>query len=661
MPGEIIVSTKTQNREFVNLVKDIPEDKQKEIGIMVPTNTQIDLDGRTEWADKRDRWYKLYSLFRKTKTNPWPKCSNICIPMMATAINQFHGRAYQSIFAAPDILQALPVARNDIRRAKNVEEYMNWQIGYEMEEYEGVMDKLLLNLPINGLAFKKLMYSGPLKRSESDYISALDLILPYKTKSLETARRITHRLRLHYDELLIRNAQGLYENFNQLNEEAGIEDTQEELTETAKTVSGATPPSQNEEPHTIFESHLMHDLGDGRKPYIFTVDKDTNTLLRAVSRDFKVGATTKTLDYFIDYHFIPNSEGFYSFGFGHFLEVLNEMANSAFNLIFDAGRLTNQPVGFFGRRAGFNKKKIKLHPGAMIEVDDASQVSFPTMPRLDAVLFNVLGLINEYAQNFTSVTENVLGSEPRGVERPTARGTRLRIEQGLTTFSVIVKRTYRSMRKEFKLLKLQNEIFLPDSKEYRISGNSRKIAFSDIKREDFGGVNDINPIADPSFASKQGRREEAIQLHEITMQNPLVIGTPSAGPDQPPAIKPNLRAIAASTKNLYAAFDEPNTRELIDAIESTIPPVPLDPHEENGMFMQGDGPAPQQADNHGAHVQIHLAFSRTPEYEKLPQEYKELFAVHMQMTKIFIQAQAAQSSAQPTQTPQNVTGGPPNA
>lgn len=649
MPGEITVSTKTSNREFVNLVSNIPEDKQKEIVGDIIGDYQIDLDSRTDWAEKRDCWYKMWALWRKEKTDPWPGCSNICIPLLATAVNQFHGRSYQSIFAAPGLVKALPIAKNDIRRAKNVEAYMNWQLLYDMEEYEEVFDHTLLNLPINGIAFKKFVYSTPLSRPTADYIGAIDLILPFRTKSLETARRLTHRLYLHWDELLDRDEQGLYENFDQLSETPSFGNKREDLKETAERIAGETPPRQTEEPRVILESHRKWNLGDGRKPYIFTVDEASSTLLRVVSRDFKVGATTQTLNYFIDYHFIPNPEGFYSLGFGHFLEVLNEMANSTLNLIYDAGRLTNQPFGFYGRRAGFKKKKIKLQPGEMIEVEDATQINFPRMQPLDSVLFNVLGLINEYTSNFTSVTENVLGKEPQGVERPTARGTLARIEQGLTTFSVIVKRVYRSMRKEFKLVKLQNEIFLPDTKEFRVLGSTGKIAFSDIKREDFGGVKDIVPIADPSFASKQLRRQEALQLHEITMKNPMVIGTPPPKEGGEPMIKPNLRAMAESTKNLYAAFEEPRTEELITAIEDTIPPVSISPDEENAMFLQGDMAVPLPNENHAEHFQVHVAFVRTDAYKKMPEVYKELFLDHLTITQQMA-ISSAEAAAKETST-----------
>jgi hypothetical protein len=659
MAGEISVSTDTKNRNFANLVSNIPKEKQDEIVAQIISDYQTDLDSREDWEDKRDRWYKLWTLYvgqnRKNKetgkNTPWPNASNVCVPILATAVNQFHGRSYQSIFSAPGLVKALPVSKNDIRRSKSVEDYMNWQLLHEMEEYEEVFDDLLLNLPINGTAFKKFNYSKSLERPTSTYIGATDLILPYRTTKKQFRSgltRVTHRLYLNWDEILDRKESGIYENVDNVPEVAPDKDEDEDLKETADEVVGQDNTNSVNEPHLILECHKNYDLEDetGRQPYIFTVHEPSKTLLRVSSRKVKVGSKERVLKFFVDYHFIPNTEGFYSFGFGHFLEVLNEMANTAFNQIFDAGRLTNQPFGFYGRRAGFKKRRITLEPGSMTEVEDASQILFPQMQRLDNVLFQVLGLINTYAANFTSVTENILGREQQGVERPTARGTLALIEQGLMTFSVIVKRVYRSMKHELRLIKELNEIFLPDTKEFRISGSLDKIAFSDVKREDFGGVQDIIPVADPSFASKQVRRQEAFQLHEITMSNPLVIGTPPPKEGGEPAIKPNLQAMFQSTRNLYAAFDEPHTRELIEAIESVIPPRPLNPEEENSMFMQGDIPIPTEQDNHIVHLQSHLSFTTTDSYEKMPDLYKDNMQDHMELTNQLLQLQRVQQQPQ---------------
>jgi len=517
------------------------------------------------------------------------------------------------------MVKAIPVAENDYKRAQNVEKYLNWQTMYEMEEYEDVFDRLLQLLPINGTHFKKLRFDSILDRPTTDHVGALDLVLPYRTKTLETARRIVHRLWLHYDELQRNNEKGLYANFNKVKEEAEATDDSPTKQTSDEAQGEEKPIDSKDAPHLVLERHSDYDLGDKVKPYIFTVDRDSDTLLRATSRVFK----GKTLNLFIDYHFIPNPDGFYSFGFGHFLEVLIEMANTAFNQIFDSGRLTNQPFGFYGRRAGIKERTIKLKPGIMKEVEDAKQIFFPNMQRVDQVLFQILGIIQQHVEQFTSTSDYLSGRESRGTKTPTAHGTLAIIEQGLVTFAVMTKRIFRSLRKELRLLMNLNHLYLPDSKEYRVMGAEDKIAFSDIKAEDFDGVYDVIPIGDPSYASKGTRRQEATELYQILMGNPLIIGNPETGEGM------NRRAIYEITSDLIDAYDKKNKSKILPE----LPEDPVTPEMENAMFMQGDYKSPVSGENHQQHMPIHMNFIPTEYFKGMPEPYKLLLVRHIKETE----------------------------
>src|SRR3990167_2247934 len=218
-------------------------------------------------------------------------------------------------------------------------------------------------------------------------------------------------------------SKGYYVDFNKVSEGASSNEEQTDMEDTKDQVETEAPDSM-ERPKLILESHCWYQRVSDKmfEPYIFTVDYESGVLLRATKRKMKVGEKEYVANHFVDYHFIPNPEGYYSFGFGHFLEQLNEMGNTAFNQIFDAGRLSNQPFGFYGRRLGMRKKELKLWPGRMEEVEDASQIYFPNMQRVDQVLFQVLGLVQNYAEQFTSTSDYLLGRESKGTKTPTATG-----------------------------------------------------------------------------------------------------------------------------------------------------------------------------------------------------------------------------------------------
>ena len=633
---------------LTNLVTSLTGEQRKKIALDCIDQYEWDVQSLTGWEEKRNNWYKLWACHRDEKNDPWEGASNVCIPMLATAANQFSGRSYQTVFAAPGIVKAMPVGALDRKRARNVEQFMNFQTMHEMEEYEEVFDKVLLNLPINGTAFKKAYWDVENVRPRTEYISATDLILPYKTKSMETARRITHKVYLHYEEILDRKEDGKYEFVDLVAKTVGEEQDKPAIKDTVDDIQGTEKIKSEDEPHLILEVHKTIDIGKGRKPYIFTVDHDSATLLRVSSRTFR----GKTLNYFTDYHFLPNTEGFYSFGFGHFLEPLNEMANTAFNQIFDAGKISNLPFGFYSRKAGIKKGKIKLAPGGMYEVNDPKQVYFPSMRGVDQVLFQVLGLIQQYMEQFTSTSDYLSGRESKGTKTPTAHGTLAIIEQGLVTFAVMTKRIHRSLRKELRLLFSLNSIHLPDSKEYRIMESEQDIAFSDIKKADFDGKFDIMPIGDPSFASKTIRKQEALEKYQLLLANPLIIGNPELG------MPPNKRAIWEVTSDYLEALEAKNKNKLLPP----IPEEPISPEEENAMFAQGDKVEPKQGEDHNNHLTVHLNFADGELFNTMPEKFQDLLEEHVIATQNIARSDQAlqeQLGGIPGQAPQASGGEPP--
>ncbi len=626
----------------MNLVSQIPAEKQELIAQEVISDADKDDKDRAGWKTNRDKWYKLWANDRDKKS--WPNGSprsNVNIPILAIACSQYSGRTFSSIFGAPDMVKAVPVGPEDERSAGHIAKFLNWQLQHDMEEYEEVFDKVLQLLPINGIAFKKVYWDTENDRPKTENVGPLDLILPYGTKSIETALRITHVLRLYYPELQDRNDAGLYENFDKVSEKPG-EKQETEMQATADKLSGITP-SEGSAPHIIYECHKKYDLGDGkRQPLIFTVDKDSETLLRCVSRE--IGG--KTIHNFIDYHFIPNPGGYYSFGFGQMLEQLNEMANTAFNQIFDSGKLANMPPTVYSKKAGIAKRKIQVSPGASLEAKDVKQLVTLPIRGVDQTLFQVLGYINEYVQTFTSVTDLITGKESKGVKTPTKGGTEAIIDQGLVSFGVMSKRVFRSHKKELRLIMGLNRAFMTEKKQYRVMGDNDKIAFPEIKRKQFDQVFDVVPTADPVYASRQVKRQEAAEIYTMGMQNPLIVGNPEL------QIKPNMQSMWVLTNNLLNTYQVQNK----SAILPEMPDLPIPAPQENAMFMQGDYVEPKNGENHEEHLALHNDWMQTEFFRAAPKDYQELLVNHvnktMEVAKIDMQMQQMQQQQMAQQAQQ---------
>jgi hypothetical protein len=634
MPDEPVAEQQIDPKDArnPNLAAKWGAEDRKKIARAVCQWYQDDKLGRKDWENKRDRWYKLWLMHREPKSEPWPGCSNVCLPLLAIACNQMHSRSYQAMFNPPQVVKTMPVGENDVTRSKNVEGFMNWQVMYDMPDFEEEHDKLLLNIPISGTNFTKSCYDAENERPSVEYVSGVNVILPYRTRNLESARRICHELWLHHDELAMRNAtkKGYYVDFDKVPETPSSEQTRADIENTKDEIEGEAYPT-TEKPRLLLECHTWWKSNgkDLPEPYVFLVDFESETLLRATSREVKTSRHKRVLQYFTDYHFIPNPEGFYSFGFGHFLETLNEMGNTAFNQIFDAGRVSNQPFGFYGRRSGLRTKEIKLYPGKMIEVEDASQVFFPSMQRVDSVLFQVLGLIQRYTESFTSTSDYMMGREASGVKTPTAAGTQAIIEQGLIVFGVMIKRIFRSLKKELKLLYEINGLFLPEEKQYRVMEAENKIAFPKIKRADFEGTMDVIPLADPTYASRLTRRQEAQEIYGMILQNPLL------GVANPQLVVKNPKAILAATREVVETYDRKNLLSVIPE----LPPEPMSPIAENALFMQGDSHDPMPGEDHMGHFEIHMGFTRTPFFASMPPEFKKLLMDHIDKTKSLLYAE----------------------
>ncbi len=619
-------------------------EERKKIAQAVCEWYRTDKDGRKDWEDRRNEWYKLWLMHREPKNEPWPGCSNVCLPLIPIACNQFHARSYQAMTSAPGVVKCLPVQDNDVARAKKCADFMDWQVMNDIPDWEDDHDKLLLNIPINGTAFKKASYNKKKETPVFEYVSAMNVILPYRTSKLENARRIIHELWKHYDEMEMGAFDGLYVDFDKVQKMPG-ETPQQELDRTVDKVETEADMSA-ERPKLFLECHgWWKKTGEDRPhPYIMTVDYDSQTLLRMTSRMVQ---KSEVLNFWTDYHFLPNPEGFYSFGFGHFLRTLNEMANTAFNQVFDAGRISNQPFGFYGRRSGLKRKEIKLWPGMMQEVEDATQVFFPSMQRVDQTLFQVLGLIQMYSEQFTSTSDYLLGREAKGTKTPTATGTTAIIEQGLILYSVMIKRLFRSMKKELKLLFTMDSLYLPESKQYRVQGFGGEAAFPTIKRADFDGRMDVIPVADPSYASKLSRRQEAMEIYQMTLSNPLVIGQPNMQVLNP-------EAVLAASREVLETYNRPNLTGMFP----DLPPKPMDPIAENALFMQGDTHDPSPGEDHAGHFKVHYQFGQTPAFAAMPAAYKAIWAEHMNKTQALMYAEAANAAMLGATKPSGMPTGP---
>lgn len=517
-----------------NVAANLDEDTLTKIGNDVVEGYNDDKQSRSEWEKKAKEYFELALQVAKEKSFPWPKASNVKFPLVSIAAMQFGARAYPTLVPSTGKIVQMRVLGKDpdgekFKRAQRVSTHMNYQLTVQMEDWEEDYDKLLIMLPIIGVAFKKTYYDSSLRRNKSCLVLPQNLVVNYWTKSLEESFRITEVLYLTRNQVKERQLQDIYLADVDLGDPVLEVDTDNEKRDLKPVkVDQSTP-------YKILEQHTYLDLDDDGyfEPYIVTVDYHTAKVLRIVPR-FKQENIDTNVDgdvvsikpdhYYTKFPFFPNPDGsFYDLGFGHLLGPINEAVNTLINQLVDSGTIRNLQAGFVGKGIQIRKGEQRFQPGEWKQVnaigDDLRKQIVPLPSNEPSkVLFELLGLLIQSGKELASIAEIFVGKMP-GQNTP-AYTTKETVEQGMKLFTAIYKRVYRAQTKELKKLYELNRYYL-DPQEYV------SVLDEPIQQSDYDAPpDDLIPAADPSASSnteKMAKVEALAQLLPLGTINPMAL------------------------------------------------------------------------------------------------------------------------------------------
>ncbi len=259
------------------------------------------------------------------------------------------------------------------------------------------------------------------------------------------------------------------------------------------------------------------------EPYIVTVLVDNGQVLRIVPRYEENGVIEEEgdkvcyinpVDYYEDYHFLPNPNGsFLSVGFGTLLLHLTEASNTVMNQLLDAGQLANMKCGYMDARFKTFTDGNTLHDQGefkLVKVMAGLNLKDGILPiqygEPSSVLFQLLGLLMDVCRDLTSSAE--INNGTQSSENAKTGATLALQAAGKKSVNAINKRVYCSISKFLSHVFKLNEKYL-DQEEYYNVLDDRKA----IKQEDFNSRSiDIIPVADPNLASDVQRGQEVQQL-----------------------------------------------------------------------------------------------------------------------------------------------------
>ena len=494
-----------------NLAFDLDESLLSKIGAKVVEEYQIDETSREAagWCERYKSAMNLALQVKEEKSYPWPKASNVKFPLISTAAIQFNARAYPAIIDGPDIVKGAVKGRptpEKLERAERVGKHMSWQLLEEMDDWEEDTDRLLIQLPIVGCALRKTWFD-PLKGYNcSHLVSAGDFVVNYMTKDLETAPRATHILTFYPYEVREKQVSGVW-----LDVDLGQADT---------------AANDDDAPHTFLEQHRLWDLDgdDYPEPYIVTVHKETQKVVRIVARFDETGITmtpegevVRIVPHrcFTKYGFIPAPDGsFYDVGFGTLLSPLSGTIDSTINQLMDAGHLANLQGGFIGDGVSIKSGNQRFMPGEWKKAaTNGASLKDNIVPlpvkEPSSVLFSLLGMLIEAAKDVTA-TQDVLGGDAGRGSLPVGTVSAL-IEQGLKTFTAIVKRIHRALKKELAILYRLNGRYLEEEVYFSFQDVEGAVARADYADKDM----DVVPVSDPNMATDMQRMAQANFIIEI--------------------------------------------------------------------------------------------------------------------------------------------------
>ena len=598
-----------------NLAEVLDESVLSELASDLQGKVREDLDTRQDWEEAISKGLNLLGINYEDRSEPFLGATGVTHPLLSEAVTQFQSQAYKEMLPSggPIKTNILGVPTKETEdQAQRIKDFMNYQITEVMEEYDPDTDQMLFYLPLTGSTFKKVYFDPTKQRAVSKFVPAEDLIVPYSASDIRTAERVTHMVRMTYNDIRKLQVAGVYKDVelsttNIGEDEGAIQETADELQ--------GLHPNYSDDVYTLLEVHVDLDLegfedmdSEGQPsgvmlPYIVTVDQNSSKVLSVVRNYREQDQLRRKRQYFVHFKFLPGF-GFYGFGLLHTIGGLSRAATSILRQLIDAGTLSNLPAGFKARGVRIRNDDEPLNPGEFRDIDvpggDLKNSIIP-LPYKEpsGPLAQLLGVVVDSGRRFAQVAD----AKVADVNSQAPVGTTVAlIEQGSKIISSIHKRLHYGQKQEFRML---SEIFAENPVPYPyFVGN----VAPEVMQQDFDGRIDILPVSDPNIFSMSQR----LSLAQTQLQLAQAA--------------PQLHNQYEAYRRMYDALDVKNIDSILPAPQ---PPAPVDPATENANSIKGMALQAFPQQDHEAHLMAHAVFLSNLASQTNPQGYA-LLQSHVQ-------------------------------
>ena len=583
-----------------NLADYIDENELGSIAGELLGQYEQDLASRKDWLDTYIKGLKILGIRYEERTEPWPGACGVFHPLLMESAVKFQSETIMETFPAMGPVKTKIIGKETPEKkdaAIRVQDDMNYQLTEVMKEYRPEHERLLLSLALSGNAFKKVYFDPSLGRQTAVYIPAEDIVVPYGAPNIETAERVTHRMRKTKNELVKLQYAGFYRDVDLGDPIRTMDEVEKQKAEDQGFSASMDDRFQ------LLEMHVNYDLPgypdvdkDNHEtgialPYVITIEKGTGTIL-AIRRNWKEDDKLKQKrQHFVHYGYIPGF-GFYYFGLIHLIGGHSKAATSLLRQLIDAGTLSNLPGGLKSRGLRIKGDDTPIAPGEFRDVDvpsGAIRDNILPLPYKEPsqTLAMLMDKVVEDGRRFAAVSD--LKISDMSSQAPV--GTTLAmLERVLKVMSAVQARIYYTMKQEFKLLALIIRDNTPDEYNYEPEVGSAK-----AKKADYDDV-DVIPVSDPN-ASTMGQK--VVQYQAVLQLSQSA---------------PQLYDLPYLHRQMIETLGVKNASKIVPDKDDI---KPMDPVTENMNLLKG---APVKAfmyQDHEAHIKVHMAMGQDPKMAQM--------------------------------------------
>ena len=592
--GEEILPKKDSKDFTANLADEIDERDLATLAGELLGDYESDISSRKDWLDTYVRGLKLLGLKYEERTEPWPGACGVFHPLLMESAVKFQSETIMETFPAMGPVKTLIIGKETPDKkaaAVRVQDDMNYQLTEVMKEYRPEHERMLISMCLSGNAFKKIYFDPSIDRASAPFIPAEDIVVPYGAMNLDSAERVTHRMRKTENDMRRLQVAGFYRDVDLGEPQNIMDDVEKQKAKEQGFNASVDDRFQLLEMHVDIDLQGYEDEKDGDPtgialPYVVTIEKGTQIIL-AIRRNWLEDDKKKLKrQHFVHYGYIPGF-GFYYFGLIHLIGGHTQAATSLLRQLVDAGTLSNLPGGLKSRGLRIKGDDTPIAPGEFRDVDVPS----------GAIRDNILPLpYKEPSQTLSMLMDKIvldgqkfaatadLNVSDMSAQAPV--GTTLAVlERLLKVMSAVQARIHYAMKQEFKLLKLIIRDNTPTEYSYEPESGDRK-----AKQSDYDQV-DVIPVSDPNASTMA----QKVVQYQAAMQ--MAQGAPQ------------LYDLAYLHRQMLEVLGIKNFEKIIPTEDDM---KPTDPVSENMAILNGKPVKAFMYQDHKAHLGVHISATKDP-------------------------------------------------